>query len=30
MTVMMLVTSILLHRETGGNPTEVLERLSMR
>lgn len=29
MTVMMLVTSILLHRETGGNLTELLERLSM-
>lgn len=28
MTVMMLVTSILIHRETGGNLTEVLERLS--
>lgn len=28
MTVMMLVTSILLHRETGGNLTEILERLS--
>jgi len=28
MTVMMLVTSILLHRETGGNLTELLERLS--
>lgn len=27
-TVMMLVTSILLHRETGGNLTEILERLS--
>jgi tight adherence protein B len=26
--VMMLVTSILIHRETGGNLTEVLERLS--
>jgi tight adherence protein B len=25
---MMLVTSILLHRETGGNLTEILERLS--
>ncbi|MNW04269.1 Bacterial type II secretion system protein F domain protein [compost metagenome] len=25
---MMLVTSILIHRETGGNLTEVLERLS--
>jgi tight adherence protein B len=28
MTVMMLVTSVLIHRETGGNLTEVLERLS--
>ncbi len=28
MTVMMLVTSILIHRESGGNLTEVLERLS--
>jgi tight adherence protein B len=28
MTVMMLVTTILIHRETGGNLTEVLERLS--
>lgn len=28
MTVMMLVTSILIHRETGGNLTEVLERLA--
>ena len=28
MTVMMLVTSILIHRDTGGNLTEVLERLS--
>ncbi|MNQ89109.1 Bacterial type II secretion system protein F domain protein [compost metagenome] len=28
MTVMMLVTSILLHRETGGNLTEILQRLS--
>jgi tight adherence protein B len=28
MTVMMLVTSLLIHRETGGNLTEVLERLS--
>lgn len=28
MTVMMLVTSILLHRETGGNLTEILERIS--
>ena len=27
-TVMMLVTSVLLHRETGGNLTEILERLS--
>ena len=28
MTVMMLVTSVLIHRDTGGNLTEVLERLS--
>jgi tight adherence protein B len=28
MTVMLLVTSILIHRDTGGNLTEVLERLS--
>lgn len=28
MTVMMLVTTILIHRETGGNLTEVLERIS--
>ncbi|MCO6059622.1 type II secretion system F family protein [Pseudomonas sp. MOB-449] len=28
MTVMMLVTSILIHRESGGNLTEILERLS--
>lgn len=28
MTVMMLVTTVLIHRETGGNLTEVLERLS--
>lgn len=28
MTVMMLVTSVLIHRETGGNLTEVLDRLS--
>ncbi|MDP3816043.1 type II secretion system F family protein [Pseudomonas sp.] len=28
MTVMMLITSVLIHRETGGNLTEVLERLS--
>lgn len=28
MTVMMLVTSVLIHRESGGNLTEVLERLS--
>ncbi|AOE84484.1 type II secretion system F family protein [Pseudomonas sp. TCU-HL1] len=28
MTVMMLVTSILIHRESGGNLTEVLERLA--
>jgi tight adherence protein B len=28
MTVMMLVTSILIHRESGGNLTEVLERIS--
>ncbi|MDH4554926.1 secretion system protein [Pseudomonas sp. BN417] len=28
MTVMMLVTSILIHRDTGGNLTEVLERLA--
>jgi tight adherence protein B len=28
MTVMMLVTSVLIHRETGGNLTEVLERMS--
>jgi tight adherence protein B len=28
MTVMMLVTTILIHRETGGNLTEVLERLA--
>ncbi|MCY1267209.1 Type II secretion system (T2SS), protein F [compost metagenome] len=28
MTVMMLVTSILIHRDTGGNLTEILERLS--
>lgn len=27
-TVMMLVTSVLLHRETGGNLTEILSRLS--
>ena len=28
MTVMMLITSVLIHRDTGGNLTEVLERLS--
>ncbi|MGC5701431.1 type II secretion system F family protein [Pseudomonas sp. NFXW11] len=28
MTVMMLVTTVLIHRETGGNLTEVLDRLS--
>jgi tight adherence protein B len=28
MTVMMLVTSVLIHRDSGGNLTEVLERLS--
>jgi tight adherence protein B len=28
MTVMMLVTSVLIHRDTGGNLTEVLENLS--
>ncbi|WJN57592.1 type II secretion system F family protein [Pseudomonas sp. SO81] len=28
MTVMMLVTTILIHRESGGNLTEVLERIS--
>ncbi|MFC5695763.1 type II secretion system F family protein [Pseudomonas sp. GCM10022186] len=28
MTVMMMVTSILIHRDTGGNLTEVLERLA--
>lgn len=28
MTVMLLVTSVLIHRETGGNLTEVLERMS--
>lgn len=28
MTVMMLVTSILIHRESGGNLTEVLERIA--